>query len=153
MPVFRWDIDKTYLETDFQSLSGLWRAATEHASEKIAVSGAVPLVKALNQTKDSQLVFLSGSPKQMRRVLLKKFSLDGIRVDEIMLKDSLSAITHGRFGDVTGQFGHKLSSLLRHRISIQEQSAVEVEYLFGDDVEQDDRDQEKENLCNPKLYY
>ena len=70
MPIFRWDIDKTYLETDFQSLSGLWRAATENASEKISVSGAVPLVKALNKIDDSQLIFLSGSPKQMRKVLL-----------------------------------------------------------------------------------
>lgn len=137
MPIFRWDIDKTYLETDFQSLSGLWRAATESAQEKISVSGVVPLVQSLNTVADSKLIFLSGSPRQMKRVLMKKFRLDGIQVDKIILKDSLGALSKGRFSEVTGQFGHKLSSLLRHRIQVQDESCAQVEYLFGDDVEQD----------------
>lgn len=137
MPIFRWDIDKTYLETDFQSISGLWRAATESAHEKISVSGVIPLVQALNAVEDSKLIFLSGSPRQMKRVLMKKFRLDGIQVDKIILKDSLGAISKGRFSEVTGQFGHKLSSLLHHRIQIQNDSSAQVEYLFGDDVEQD----------------
>ena len=131
MPIFRWDIDKTYLETDFQSLSGLWRAATESAQEKISVSGVVPLVRSLNTVEDSKLVFLSGSPRQMKRVLMKKFRLDGIQVDEIILKDSLGALSKGRFSEVTGQFGHKLSSLLHHRIQVQHDSSAQVEYLLG----------------------
>lgn len=137
MPIFRWDIDKTYLETDFESLSGLWRAATESAEQKISADGVVPLVQALQKTQDSQLVFLSGSPKQMRSVLLKKFALDGIDVDSIMLKDTLKAIGSGRLSEVKGQFGHKMSNLLKHRVQVQGHSQAHTEYLFGDDVEQD----------------
>ena len=83
MPIFRWDIDKTYLETDFESLSGLWKAATEDASEKISADGVIPLVKALKQNPHSQLVFLSGSPKQMQTVLLK--SLNWMELKSIRL--------------------------------------------------------------------
>lgn len=137
MPVFRWDIDKTYLETDFESLSGLWKAATEEAEEKKTTDGVVTLVHALQDINDARMVFLSGSPKQMRSVLLEKFSLDGVDVDDIILKDSLGAIAKGRFSDVKNQFGHKLPSLLEHRLTIQDLSCGQVEYLFGDDVEQD----------------
>ena len=35
------------------------------------------------------------------------------------------------------QFGHKLPSLLEHRLKVQELSCGKIEYLFGDDVEQD----------------
>ena len=137
MPIFRWDIDKTYLETDFESLSGLWKAATENASEKISADGVVPLVKALQRNPHSQLVFLSGSPKQMQSVLLKKFELDGIEVDKILLKDSLRAIRTGHFADIKNQFGHKLLHLLEHRVDVQSSECAKTEYLFGDDVEQD----------------
>ena len=137
MPVFRWDIDKTYLETDFESLSGLWRAATEDAEDKQNTDGVVPLVHALQEVDDARMVFLSGSPKQMRSVLLEKFSLDGVDVDDIILKDSLGAIAKGRFSDVKNQFGHKLPSLVEHRLSVQAESCGQTEYLFGDDVEQD----------------
>ena len=137
MPIFRWDIDKTYLETDFESLSGLWRAATEDASEKISADGVVPLVKGLKQNANSQLVFLSGSPKQMQTVLLKKFELDGIEVDKIILKDSLKAIRTGHLADIKNQFGHKLPHLLEHRVDVQSSECAKTEYLFGDDVEQD----------------
>ena len=137
MPVFRWDIDKTYLETDFESLSGLWRAATEEAEDKKSTDGVVSLVHALQEVDDARMVFLSGSPKQMRSVLLEKFSLDGVDVDDIILKDSLGAIAKGRFSDVKNQFGHKLPSLVEHRLRVQAESCGQTEYLFGDDVEQD----------------
>ena len=137
MPIFRWDIDKTYLETDFESLSGLWRAATEGAQEKITTDGVLPLVHALQAVSDAKMVFISGSPTQMRSVLLEKFSMDGVEVDDIILKDSLGAITHGRFSDIRNQFGHKLPSLLEHRLTVQNDVCGQREYLFGDDVEQD----------------
>lgn len=137
MPVFRWDIDKTYLETDFESFSGLWRAATEAAHEKVTADGVLPLVHALQVLPDAKMVFLSGSPTQMRSVLLEKFSLDGVDVDDIILKDSLGALTHGRFSDIRNQFGHKLPSLLKHRLTVQTAACAHEEYLFGDDVEQD----------------
>ena len=137
MPVFRWDIDKTYLETDFQSLGGLWKAATEEAEEKISSDGVVSLVQNLQHLDQSYLIFLSGSPIQMKKVLLEKFALDGIEVDEIILKDTVGAISKGRFSDVRNQFGHKLPQLLWSREKIQAADFAGTEYLFGDDVELD----------------
>lgn len=137
MTVFRWDIDKTYLETDFETLSGLWQAATESASEKVATDGVIPLIHSLQRDPHARQVFVSGSPKQMRSVLLQKFALDGVEVDRIILKDSLKALRKGRFGDIKSQFGHKLPSLLEDRIAHQGTEEAKQEYLFGDDVEQD----------------
>ena len=134
MTVFRWDIDKTYLQTNFETVSGLVKAATQEAKDKETIRGAISLVKALNKDKDSSLVFISGSPKQMRRVLLKKFELDGISVDQIILKDSLGSIKRGQLRDITNQFGYKLSALIKDRLNY---SAIEPEYLFGDSAEAD----------------
>ena len=37
--VYRWDLDKTYVQTDFSSVRGLFRAATEKAENKRVVPG------------------------------------------------------------------------------------------------------------------
>lgn len=115
----------------------MWQAATESASEKVATEGVIPLIHALQRDPQAKQVFVSGSPKQMRSVLLQKFALDGVAVDRIILKDSLKALRTGRFGDIKSQFGHKLPSLLEDRIAHQGTEDAEQEYLFGDDVEQD----------------
>ena len=134
MKIFRWDIDKTYLDTEFETFSGLVRTATEKASEKKAIAGAIPLVRMLNQVESSSLIFLSGSPKQMSKVLRKKFLLDGITVDDIVLKDSLGAIKKGHFRDVKQQVGYKLPALVKSKLQFPESKE---EYLFGDNVEED----------------
>ena len=134
MVVFRWDIDKTYLDTEFETISGLIRTATEKASEKKAIEGARNLLRALQQYPESSTVFISGSPKQMKKVLLKKFALDGIEVDDIVLKDSLEAIRSGHLRDLTQQVGYKLPGLVESRLKY---SLDSDEYLFGDNVEED----------------
>ena len=134
MTVFRWDIDKSYLHTNFDTVSDLVKVATENASEKQTINGAAPLIRALNQITNSSLVFISGSPKQMRKVLLEKFDLDGIKVDQIILKDSLSSIKRGRIRDITNQFAYKLIALLKDRLNY---AHSENEYLFGDSAEVD----------------
>lgn len=134
MKIFRWDIDKTYLDTEFETFSGLVKTATEKASDKKAIAGAIPLVRSLNQVENSSLIFLSGSPKQMERVLRKKFSLDGITVDDIVLKDSLGAIKKGHFRDVKQQVGYKLPALVESKLRYPESKE---EFLFGDNVEED----------------
>lgn len=134
MKLFRWDIDKTYLDTEFETFSGLVRTATESAGQKRAIAGAIPLVRTLNQVENSSLVFISGSPRQMEKVLRKKFDLDGILVDEIVLKDSLGAIKKGHFRDVKQQVGYKLPALVESKLRFPE---AKEEYLFGDNVEED----------------
>jgi hypothetical protein len=135
--IYRWDLDKTYLETDIDSVRGLLRSAVEPASAKRAVPGAPPLLKALGAERDGstpRIVFLSGSPTQMRRRLEEKLRLDGVRFDEFILKNNLRNLRKGRFRAIRGQFGYKLPRLLEGRIG----HAPEVkESLFGDDAEVD----------------
>src|SRR5690348_5962483 len=48
--VYVWDLDKTYLDTTFESLSGLWRTAVEKAFQKRNVPGTGTLVRALRNS-------------------------------------------------------------------------------------------------------
>ena len=134
MHIYRWDLDKTYLETDIHSLRGLVRSATEPARAKRAVPGAPALIRALNSQDNARIFILSGSPEQLRPVLEEKLRLDGVRVDGLTLKDNLKNIRKGRFRDLLGQFGYKLPALLLARESL---GAGVKETLFGDDSEVD----------------
>ena len=44
---FRWDLDKTYLRTEFDSLKDLAKSAIETAADKQAYPGATALLRAL----------------------------------------------------------------------------------------------------------
>ena len=135
MHIYRWDLDKTYLETDIHSVRGLVRAALEKASQKRNVPGSAALLRALIDWDDAcRVAILSGSPTQMRNVLEEKLALDGIRFDTLVLKDNVGNIRRGRLRAVTGQIGYKLPALLRQRKGV---GAAVRETLFGDDAEVD----------------
>ncbi|MEM7679195.1 MAG: hypothetical protein AAF449_24725, partial [Myxococcota bacterium] len=77
-----WDIDKTYLNTQFSSFWGLARIPFEGAIDKEAIPGAVPLIRALRHgpSTSSEIVplyFISGSPLQLRPTIERKMLLDG----------------------------------------------------------------------------
>jgi hypothetical protein len=133
--VYRWDLDRTYLDTEIHSVRGLVRAALETASEKRTVPGAAALIRGL-QLHDplARVSVLSGSPTQMRAVLTQKLELDGVRVDSLTLKDNLGNLKRGRLRAVRGQIGFKLPHLLEERL--MELPETE-ETLFGDDSEAD----------------
>lgn len=132
--IFRWDLDKTYLLTDFDSFVGLVRSATEPASAKEAVPGAPSLLRGLSAADDCLIYFVSGSPTQLREVLEEKLRLDGIRYERLTLKDNLSNLRRGRVRAIRGQFGYKLPQLLRDRVGV---GWATRETLFGDDAEID----------------
>ncbi len=134
MRIYRWDLDKTYLLTDFDSFAGLVRSATEPASAKQAVPGAPTLLRALSTAPQSRIFFVSGSPTQMREVLEEKLRMDGIRFERLTLKDNLSNLRRGRMRALRGQFGYKLPQLLRDR---RGETRGSRETLFGDDAEID----------------
>ena len=77
MHVYRWDLDKTYLDTDFQSFRGLVRTATEPAHKKRALPGAAVLMRALGAVRGIASRSSPGSPVQMRKVLSEKLSSMG----------------------------------------------------------------------------
>ncbi|MCK6504793.1 hypothetical protein L6R53_15545 [Myxococcota bacterium] len=134
MYVYRWDLDKTYLQTDFDSLRGLVRSATEPASAKRAVPGARAVMRGLSANPQARIYIVSGSPTQMRPVLEEKLRLDGVRWDHLTLKDNLGNLKRGRLRAIRGQFGYKLPELLRTRVGL---GRAVRETCFGDDAEID----------------
>ncbi|TNE84438.1 MAG: hypothetical protein EP330_29945 [Deltaproteobacteria bacterium] len=135
MHVYRWDLDRTYLDTEIHSVRGLLRTALETAEEKRNIPGSAALLRALTRKDpDARVSILSGSPRQMRSVLEEKLALDGIRVDRLILKDNLGNIRRGRLRAVRGQVGYKLPALLKARIGL---GPAVRESLFGDDSEVD----------------
>ncbi len=132
--VYRWDLDKTYLQTEFDTFRQLMRTAFQKAAEKVAVPGAAALIRELRSRGDVRLCIISGSPKQMRSVLEQKLRLDGVEWDELVLKDNVRNLLRGRFKALRGQVGYKLPVLLESRASAPVESD---EVLFGDDAEAD----------------
>jgi hypothetical protein len=136
--VYRWDLDKTYLATDFDSVRGLLRTALEGAGEKVNVPGSAALLRELSAARPgalpSRVCVLSGSPTQMRRVLEEKLRLDGITWHEFHLKPQWENLRRGRFRALREQVGYKLPLLLRSRVGMP---ASARETLFGDDAEAD----------------
>lgn len=132
--VYRWDLDKTYLRTEFDTLRDLVRRAFEGAAAKRTVPGAASLLRELRATGPFGIYILSGSPEQMRRVLEAKLRLDGIRWDGFTLKPSLRNLLRGHFRFLTDQVGFKLSAMLTSREPLP---AELDEILFGDDAETD----------------
>src|SRR5438128_7387606 len=132
--IYRWDLDKTYLRTEFDTLRQLVRTALQKATEKVAVPGAAALIRELRAAGDTRLCIVSGSPTQMRAVLAEKLKLDGVEFDELVLKDNVRNLLRGKFKALRGQVGYKLPVLLESRTN----APVEAEeVLFGDDAEAD----------------
>jgi hypothetical protein len=141
--IYRWDLDKTYLKTEFDTLRQLVRTALEGAQDKRTVPGAATLLRELRRSPAASLgspeggarvCFISGSPRQMRKVLTEKLRLDGIEFDEFILKPNLRNMLTGRFRAMREQVGYKLPALLAGRSGV---AAETREVCFGDDAESD----------------
>ncbi|MCB9595669.1 MAG: hypothetical protein H6719_23305 [Sandaracinaceae bacterium] len=132
--VYRWDLDKTYLRTEFDTVRDIVRTAFESAAQKRTVPGAAALLRELRATEPLGIYIVSGSPEQLRRVLEAKLRLDGIAWDGFTLKPQLSNILRGKFRFVKDQVGYKLGVLLESRAHL----GPEIdEFMFGDDAEAD----------------
>lgn len=131
--LYRWDLDKTYLRTDFDTFRQLVKTALEKATDKQNVPGTAALMRELKNDA-TRVLIVSGSPKQMRRVIEDKLRLDGVAWDELVLKDNVSNLLRGRFRAMRNQVGYKLPVLLESRLRF----GLDVpETLFGDDAEAD----------------
>ena len=132
--VFRWDLDKTYLRTEFDSARDLIKSAIETASDKQAYPGARALLRAIGAHHGHRICIVSGSPTQMRKVLAAKLALDGIEYSEFVLKNNLRNLMRGRFRAFRAQIPYKLPVLLDSRSHLL---GAPGETLFGDDAEAD----------------
>jgi len=139
-PIFVWDIDKTYLVSEFDSFKGLLTIPFEFAVDKRNIAGTDVLLRALRRgTRDdgsnvNPLYFISGSPAQLRKVIERKMLMDGVEYDGITFKDQLAILRSRRLGRIRHQLAYKLSALLLNR---RELPWTAREFLFGDDSESD----------------
>lgn len=135
--IARWDLDKTYLQTEFDTIRDLLRTALERADQKRTNPGAGTLLREMIKA-DISVHILSGSPEQMRRRLEDKLRLDGVLWDSFTLKPNLKNLLRLRFRAVRDQLGYKLPALLQARV-LSERASNETsrETLFGDDAEAD----------------
>ncbi|MEZ4221144.1 MAG: hypothetical protein R3B13_09450 [Polyangiaceae bacterium] len=136
--VARWDLDKTYLRTEFDTMRDLLRTAVERPDRKRSVPGAAALLRELSTT-GAHIHILSGSPRQMRGRLEEKLLIDRVRYHELTLKPNLSNIARLRFRALRDQLGYKLPMLLAARARDQRlhPRTPTVELLVGDDAEAD----------------
>jgi hypothetical protein len=137
--IYLWDLDKTYLVSHFESLRGLLRVPFESAADKIAVPGAIALIKGLHRTgrrsrSPIELHFLSASPPQIGNAIRDKLAMDGIEYDGITFKNQFRNLVRGRFNALLEQIGYKTQKLIEHARDVRPGT---TEYLFGDDWESD----------------
>lgn len=139
MHLARWDLDKTYLRTEFDTLRDLVKTALERPDQKQTNPGASTLLRELVRS-GVRVHILSGSPEQMRRRLEDKLRLDGVTWDSFTLKPNLQNLLRLRFRAVKDQLGYKLPALLTARAKLvegKETGSAITETLFGDDAEAD----------------
>jgi hypothetical protein len=137
--IARWDLDKTYLRTEFDSLRDLVKTALERPDQKRTNPGASTLLREMVRA-GIRVHILSGSPEQMRKNLEDKLRLDGITWDSFTLKPNLQNLLRLRFRAVRDQLGYKLPALLRARAALADRGEAPAtirEALFGDDAEAD----------------
>lgn len=141
--VFVWDLDKTYLDTTFESLKGLWRTAVEKAFQKKNVPGTASLVRALRnhwqekrrEQRDFPIYFITASPPQLEKRIHEKLNFDGIYPFGIFFKDNLKNLSWSRWRRLTQQVGYKLQALMQLRLHLKENVR---QVLWGDDSETDE---------------
>jgi hypothetical protein len=138
--IARWDLDKTYLRTDFDTLRDLARTAIERPDQKRTVPGAAALLRELGRA-GVETHILSGSPEQLRSRIEQKLRLDGAKWASLTLKPNLQNILRLRFRALRGQLGYKLPALLHRRCELvgqrDETGQIVREVLLGDDAEAD----------------
>jgi hypothetical protein len=134
--IARWDLDKTYLRTDFETFRDLLRTALERPDQKRTVPGAASLLRELSAA-GGQIHILSGSPRQMRGRIEEKLRLDGARFDSLTLKPNLENMLRLRLRALRDQLGYKLPALLQSRAQQPHDGPSLPEVLLGDDAEAD----------------
>lgn len=138
--IARWDLDKTYLRTDFDTLRDLALTAIERPDQKRTVPGAAALLRELGRA-GVETHILSGSPEQLRSRIEQKLRLDGAKWVSLTLKPNLQNILRLRFRALRGQLGYKLPALLQRRCEmlgqVDDTGEIVREVLLGDDAEAD----------------
>lgn len=139
------DIDKTYLETEFESITRMVRIAFEDAKAKVTVSGAsdfLELARWFSFFDDAQpdealprpLHFVSSSPPQLRSVLEEKLLMDGIDWTSATFKNQAYNLKMGRVDLLRQHVAYKTLAILSVVIRAAPGSTF---VMVGDNAETD----------------
>ena len=141
--VYVWDLDKTYLDTRWNTLKDLWRTFFEKSFQKKNIPGTSTLVFSLKENwrenpdinkGDFPIFFITASPPQLEEKIRKKMEIDQILPGGIFFKDNLKNIYPGRWKYFNQQVGYKLQALMQLRNRFKGEI---TQVLWGDDSEMD----------------
>ncbi len=134
------DIDKTYLNTDFESLKGLMWIPLEVAVDKVTIDRMNLVYQALRHGRGDQpvltpFVFVTASPPFLFSPLSDKMLRDGVEYDVIAMKDQPALFKRFEFDQLRSQVTFKLFALFEilRLMDGKRHSLI----LFGDDTESD----------------
>lgn len=138
------DIDKTYLETEFDSWLQIARTALQDAEDKITVTAASEVLMMLRwggfsptkveETCPRPLHFVSSSPPQMRSKLEDKMLLDGIDWSSDTFKNQAYNLLTGRMDLLRHHVAYKSAAILR---LVGNSLPTSRFHLIGDSAESD----------------
>lgn len=139
--IYVWDLDKTYLDTSWQTMGELWKTIFEKSFQKRNVPGTSTLVSCVKenwqQTKGDlpfPLYFITASPPQMETKIREKMEIDEIVPVGMFFKDNLKNIHPGRWRRLNQQVGYKVQALMQLRAKFNKEI---TQVLWGDDSETD----------------
>lgn len=139
--VFVWDYDKTYIESNPETLKGFYKAATEPAEKKETVKGVIKKLQSVvaeweshNPGKKFPLYFVTASPPQAVHKIISKIRLDGFEPLGIYCKNNLRNFRPSRWKMIYNHIGYKLHAFYK----IWEMAGENVMFnLWGDNSEHD----------------
>ncbi|MDA9951038.1 DUF2183 domain-containing protein [Oligoflexaceae bacterium] len=136
------DIDKTYLETKFETFVDILQVALEAATSKQTVEGASDILMAArfgniyqnDRSEWNGLHFVSSSPPQLRAVLEEKLMIDGLEWDSDTFKNQAYNLLKGKMGLLRQHLAYKSAAIL----NIAKDFAPNSNVIFiGDNAESD----------------
>lgn len=140
------DIDKTYIETEFESWVKMARIPFERPHEKITVAGASEVLQELrwsavkeadsprDLTPNVGLHFVSSSPPQLRAALEGKLVLDNLDWTSDTFKNQSYNLRMARIDLLRHHIAYKTKAILDVVKRIPESSEI---WLIGDNAEYD----------------
>lgn len=137
------DIDKTYIETRFETPMAMLKIAFENAEEKVTVTGApIALLAARwgnfytgqTQNEANALHFLSASPPQLRKVIRSRLAIDGLDWTSDTFKNQAYNIKARKLKFLKQHAAYKTATILK-KMSKAPKDARFI--LIGDNAELD----------------
>ena len=137
------DIDKTYLETNYETMRDMARILFETAMDKKTVDGAHEFLRALKFQNHPHILkdgvsiplhFVSSSPPQLRAVLEHKIGMDHLCCASNSFKDQIYNLKKAKLSLLKHQVAYKVAAIL----SLCELcTKLEHLILIGDNAESD----------------